>query len=514
MTRIQQLSPLRFVDALLDRVTMYRLTLYTLLAYIGVATVLSIFGQVHFAPLSLLESTAFLLLMCWAANTLLAWVFRVPTNIESATITALILALIIDPAKSGSDWQFLGWAAILAMASKFVLALWRKHIFNPAAIAVVVTAAAMGATASWWVGSGGMVVVTLIGGFLIMRKIRREDLVGVFLLAALLASALLSVLQGASPAIALRQLVIESPLFFFATIMLTEPLTTPPTRKLRVIYGALVGVLFVPQAHLGSIYSTPELALVLGNIYSYAVSPKRKLALQVRRRVRLAPDILEFTFRPEHRLAFAPGQYMEFTLGHPQADIRGNRRYFTIASSPTEDQMRLGVRFYPHGSSYKQAMARLGGRTTLLGGQLAGDFTLPTDPRRKLVFIAGGIGITPFRSMLKYLIDTKQRRDIVVLYANRRPQDIVYQDVLAEAQARLGARVIYTLTDPMTAPDNWQGARGRIDERMIASLVPDYYDRLFYLSGPPEMVRATEETLRRLGVRKSHINRDYFPGLA
>ncbi|HZC07248.1 MAG TPA: oxidoreductase, partial [Ktedonobacterales bacterium] len=139
-----QLSPLRFVDGFLDRITMYRLLLYVLLAYIGVAALLAFAHLLAFSPVALLASTAFLALICWAANTLLAWVFRVPTNIESATITALILALIIDPAKSGNDWQFLGWAAILAMASKFVLGLWNKHIFNPAAIAVVITAFALG----------------------------------------------------------------------------------------------------------------------------------------------------------------------------------------------------------------------------------------------------------------------------------------------------------------------------------------------------------------------------------
>src|SRR6185437_13877265 len=266
---------------------MYRLTLYTLLAYIAVAALLATFGQLAFSPVALLLSTGFLLLMCWAANTLLAWVFRVPTNIESAAITALILALIIDPAKSSNDWQFLGWAALLAMASKFILGLWRQHIFNPAAIAVLFTAVALGDAASWWVGSGSMVPVTLLGGFLIVRKIRQEQMVGAFLIAALLATCVASVALGASLAGALRTLALDSPLFFFGSIMLTEPLTSPPTQGRRRIYGALVGVLFIPQAHLGAIYSTPELALTLGNLYAYAVSPKGKLALRLRKKARL-----------------------------------------------------------------------------------------------------------------------------------------------------------------------------------------------------------------------------------
>ncbi|HET9111026.1 MAG TPA: oxidoreductase [Ktedonobacterales bacterium] len=509
-----RLSPLRLVDGFLDRITMYRLLLYVLLAYIGVAALLAFAHLLSFSPIALLASTAFLALIAWAANTLLGWIFRVPTNVESSIITALILALIIDPAKTSNDWQFLGWAAILAMASKFVLSLWNKHIFNPAAIAVVITAFALGDTASWWVGSASMIPVTLIGGYLIVRKVRQEGMVGVFLLAAVLATCAVSALMGLPLTSELRLLVIESPLFFLGSIMLTEPLTAPPTQRLRYIYAALVGALIVPQIHLGALYSTPELALSVGNVYSYIVSPKRKLALRLRKRTRLAPDILEFVFRPAQRLAFEPGQYMEFTLGHQKPDGRGNRRYFTLASSPTEDQMRLGVRFYPQGSSFKRALARMDGRTDLLAGQIAGDFTLPRDPNRKLAFIAGGIGVTPFRSMLKYLIDTRQGRDIVMLYANRAPQDIVYQDVLSEAEKRLGARVVHTLTDPAMVPNSWQGAQGRVDAQMIAATIPDYRNRTFYLSGPPEMVRATAEALGTLGVRRSQIKRDYFPGLA
>src|SRR3989441_13181807 len=123
------------IDYLLDRVTMYRLVLYVLIGLIALAAVLSYFQLLPFSPLSLLFSTLFLVIMCWAANSLLASIFAVPTNVESAYITALILALIIDPAKSPSDLQFPGWAAILAISSKYILALHNKHLFNPAAIA-------------------------------------------------------------------------------------------------------------------------------------------------------------------------------------------------------------------------------------------------------------------------------------------------------------------------------------------------------------------------------------------
>lgn len=501
------------LDSLLDRVTTYRLALYVLLWMLGIATLLSFFNLLPFAPLTLVVSTAFLTLICWAANTLIARVLNVPTNVESALITGLILALIIDPARTPDDLQFLGWAAILAMSSKFILSFSNKHIFNPAAIAVVVTAFVLHESASWWVGSASMLPAVLVGGILLVRKLRQESMVAIFLAAALVTVSIICLLQGLNIPRELRHLFVDSPVFFVAAIMLTEPLTLPPTRGLRWVYGAFVGFLIVPQIHIGAIYSTPELALVVGNLYSYVVSPKSRVALNVRRKAQLSADIVDFAFTPSRRLAYTPGQYLELTLPHKRPDSRGNRRYFTIASSPTEDNIHLGVRFYPQSSSFKAAMYALDGRVKALGGQVAGDFTLPDDPKRKLAFIAGGIGVTPYRSMLKYLVDTKQQRDIVMLYAAKTPDDIVYRDVLSDAQDQLGVKIAFTLTDATAIPRTWSEDRGRIDAKMIQRVIPDYRERAFYLSGPPDMVREHKRVLRRMGVRASHIKKDFFPGL-
>jgi glycine betaine catabolism B len=125
---------MRLIDSMIDSVSMYRLTLYVLLGAIALGAIQAQAGLVAFSPVALLASTAFLVIMCWAANTLLAGIFNVPTNVESATLTALILALILDPATSSAGIPLLGWAAILAMSSKYILARYNKHIFNPAAI--------------------------------------------------------------------------------------------------------------------------------------------------------------------------------------------------------------------------------------------------------------------------------------------------------------------------------------------------------------------------------------------
>jgi ferredoxin-NADP reductase/Na+-translocating ferredoxin:NAD+ oxidoreductase RnfD subunit len=501
------------LDYFLDRITMYRLALYLLLGYLGLATILSYFGLLPFSPLALLASTVFLVIMCWATNIILARVFEVPANVESTYITALILALILDPAQSPTAFQFLGWAAILAMASKYLLALNRKHIFNPAAIAVVITAFVLGETASWWVATVDMLPLVLIGGWLVARKLRQEGMVIMCCVVAVIGAGVLALVQGNALLPELQQLLVTSPLFFFASIMLTEPLTAPPTKQLRRVYAVLAGVLFIPQVHLGAIYSTPELALVVSNVFSYLVSPKRKVLLKLNKKVRLAPDIIDFAFKPSETLAFAPGQYMEFTLDHAHPDSRGNRRYFTLASSPTEKLVHLGIRFYEQGSTFKQTLSRMDGRTPLLAGQIAGDFTLPPDPTQKLVFIAGGIGITPFRSMLKYLLDTRQRRDIVVFYINKTANEIVYADVLNAAQATLGIKTFYTLTDTTALPRAWPGLVGRLNEQMIQWAMPDFQERTYYVSGPPEMVRACEQALKNLHIRPEEIKKDFFPGL-
>lgn len=504
---------MRSIDYVLDRITMYRLVLYVLLALIGMATLLAYFHLLHFSPLALLLSTGLLVLMCWAMNTIFAAIFEIPANIESAFITALILALILDPAQSLNDIQVLGWAAILAMASKYLLALRKKHLFNPAAIAVVITAFTINGTASWWIGTASMLPMVLLGGWLIARKMRQEDIVILFCLAAVVCLALFTPTQGKAFYASFTQLLLQSPLFFFAGIMLTEPLTAPPTKTLRRVYAILTGVIFVPLVHIGPLYSTPELALTIGNLFAYIVSPKQKVLLTLQKKVKLAPMIVDFVFKPSQRLAFTPGQYMEFTLAHSAPDSRGNRRYFTLASSPTEDMLHLGVRFYETSSSFKRAMYWMDRRTPVIGAQIAGDFTLPVDPEQKLVFLAGGIGITPFRSMLKYLLDTQDRRDIALFYANATVHEIVYKDILSATAEQLGIKIWYTLTDLAAIPRNWTGLSGRIDVQMLMQAMPDYAERTYYISGPPEMVHACEHVLQQMQIKSSQIKKDFFPGL-
>lgn len=503
---------MNIIDNLLDRITMYRLVFYFLIGLLCVALVLSFFSLLPYTPLQIAFTTTVVLVVCYVTNKVFSLVFEAPTNIESVYITALILALIITPTTTFSALPLLIWVSVWSMASKYIFALKKKHLFNPVAIACVLVAFGLGQSASWWVGTANMMPFVILGGVLIVRKIRRADLVISFFVTSMIMIFLSSFSKGTSIPTILNIVLLHSSLFFFAFIMLTEPLTTPPTRKLRILYGGLVGLLFAPQLHVGNIYSTPEIALVLGNILSYLVSPKAKLILTLKEKVQLSSDLYDFVFLPNKPVHYTAGQYMEWTLSHPHTDSRGNRRYFTLASSPTEDTLRLGIKFYDKGSSFKHALEKMDDKQKIVGGQLAGDFTLPHDPTQKCVFIAGGIGITPFRSIIKYLIDKNERRDIVMFFANKEYADIVYRDIFDQAERQLGIKTIYTITDKDHVPPGWTGNVGRIDGTMIQNSVPDFKERLFYLSGPHAMVTGYEQVLKELGVPLHHIKIDFFPG--
>jgi ferredoxin-NADP reductase/Na+-translocating ferredoxin:NAD+ oxidoreductase RnfD subunit len=485
---------MKSVDNFLNNITMYRLVLYFLILLGAVGLIYSIVGVLPFDPINYVFSFTFLLVVSGVANKVFSKVFEAHANTESWIISALILGLIIAPPKNLHDVIFLGFAAVLMVTSKFVLSISKKHIFNPVALSVAVTAFAISGTANWWVGNAALLPVVIIGGFLIVRKIKRWDLVLAFLIAAFI---------FIGPARWVRS-IIDTPLIFFAVIMLTEPLTTPPTKILRIIYGALVGILIAPQIHFGNIYTTPEIALIIGNIFSYIVSPKYKLLLTLKEKIRLTPDTYDFVFDAGGPVKFKPGQYMEFTLDHSKPDSRGNRRYLSLACSPTEKNIRIGVKFGSPPSSFKKALITLSAGQKIVAGQLIGDFTLPKDPNKKLVLIAGGIGITPFRSMIKYLIDTNQKRDIVVIYSAKTKDDFVYQDVLRQAQDKLGIKTIYVET----------ATQGHMDSIRLAREILDYIDRTFYISGSHGVIVAFEDILKELKVPRSQVITDYFPGFA
>lgn len=509
---------IKTIDNFLNKITMYRLVFYYLLGLLALAFIFCLLGLLPYNPANLVFSVVVITAVSWIINKLFAVVFKATTNFESTYITALILALIIAPPQ-GSDFTsyipFAAWAAIWAMASKYMVAIGKKHILNPVAFAVALTALTINQSANWWVGTSIMMPFVILGGLLIVRKIKRLDLFLSFFIAAIASILILDFFAGKTNIASILTRVFEdTPIFFFAFVMLTEPLTTPPGKTLRIIYGIIIGFLFSPEVHIASFYFTPETALIAGNIFSYFVSPKEKLMLKLDKITKAASDTYDFHFKTEKKLEFRPGQYLEWTLADNWPDDRGNRRYFTIASSPTEEKIVMGVKFYPEASSFKKRLAKMKPDDEIVASQLAGDFTLPKKKSKKIVLIAGGIGVTPIRSMVKYLLDKGEKRPIVVVYVNRDEKDIAYKEIFDEAEQKLGIKTVHTLTDVKNIPENWPGKRGRLNEKMIIEEIPDYKDRMFYISGPHEMTTAIKKILRNMGVKRRKIKTDYFPGFA
>ena len=504
---------MKYIDDFIDRITMYRLLLYYLVLLLCVAMLFGAVGWLSYSPYSIAVSAILFVGICYAVNYVFAKLYNAPTNTESSLLTGLILALIVSPVTAPKDLTFVAAAAGLAIASKYILAIHNKHLFNPAAIAVVLTAFGPQESASWWVGTAVLVPFVIIGGLLIAKKIRRTGMVYTFLATALISTGFFALLAHKDILLTLQTTLLHSSLFFLAFAMLTEPWTSPTTRAKRYVYAVIVGILFAPTLHIGTIFSTPELALVIGNIAAFAMSPAVKTKLIVGKRRSYGNDTEDIELIPERKFSYHPGQYIEMTLPHPGTDGRGSRRYFTLASSPTENNLRLGIRYYDHGSSFKKSLQSMPGDMPMSIGQLGGDFVLPKDTSQKLAFIAGGIGITPFRSMVKYLADTGDTRSVKLLYGERSVNDIAYGEVFEEARHKVAVDTTYITAAPAD-PTSTFIQTGRIDKRTIQSQIPDYAERIFYVSGPQPMVRSIKDSLLQLGVPKHRIKLDYFSGYA
>lgn len=504
---------LRKLDDLLNKITMYALVAWGLRVLATISIIFSLTGILDIPVKGMLLSLVILAVSCFATNEILSRLWKVPTNSESYAITLLILFFIMPQATTLERGLLLAAAGILAIASKFLVNYNGRHIFNPAAFGAVVLGLLGLMQASWWVGNEVMWPILLVFGLLVVRKIRRFSMFLTFVGASLLTFAVVAALDGQDGqevAESLRYVITSSPLLFLGTIMLTEPSTMPARRYHQMIFGALVGVMYATPLTIGSFIVLPETALILGNLYAFAVNPRYRLKLRLREVRKVSERVSDYIFTPDRKAAFEPGQYMEWTLLVPKPDLRGNRRTFSIASSPTEADIHLGVKFYEPSSAFKTSLRAMKPGDTVYAGQIAGDFVLPADTSQKLVFVAAGIGITPFRGMLKYIVDKGEKRDIVMIYAISDATELAYTDVLKAARQH-GVRVIPLLTSE-TIPQTWKGSTGRLSAEYLKAQIPDYKDRIIYISGPNGLVQNLRADLIKSGVNRTLIKTDYFTG--
>ncbi|MEE8353722.1 MAG: FAD-binding oxidoreductase [Dehalococcoidales bacterium] len=224
--------------------------------------------------------------------------------------------------------------------------------------------------------------------------------------------------------------------------------------------------------------------------------------------VRRTPQIKSFRFPIRAKgVRYRSGQFFFITI---MVDGREAIHHFSFSTSPT-DAGYIEFTKRITGSDFSRALDRLatGDWARLRGPE--GGFTLPRNPKR-LAFLSGGIGITPLRSMLRYVVARQLAFDIVLVYGNNNVEDIAFRDELDElVAAQPGLRLEYVLSGE-EVPADWTGKWGRITPEVIREVIPDYRERLFYVSGPPRMVVALETQLVELGVPPAQVKRDSFTG--
>jgi ferredoxin-NADP reductase len=219
-----------------------------------------------------------------------------------------------------------------------------------------------------------------------------------------------------------------------------------------------------------------------------------------------AANILTFYFRALEPLRYTAGQYTRLALDHLYADKRGIRRWFTLSSSPTDELLTITTKFTAkEGSSFKKALRKLQPGAEVDLASPMGDFVLPKLVQTPLIFVAGGIGITPFHSMFRWLAATREQRDIKFLCGVRSEDEIIFQKDMDGA----GVHATIVVSEPTPA---WGGERGRITAEMILGLEKPTDDTLIYLSGPEPMIEALVEDLKKQGIKEEQLVTDFFPG--
>lgn len=271
------------IKTLFRRVSVYRVTLYFLIAVLALAAALSEAGVLPYRAGDILLQAGLFVAVSWGANALAAYFLKIRTKPESAIITGLILACIMGPLAWEREWFVIIAASAAAIGSKYLFAIRHRHIFNPAACGAVVSALVLGYPASWWVGSVELLPIVFLGGILGAVKLRRLHLAAAFLCfytALVIGDSFF--LQGGSGLVIFTRsvnLLASSPLIFFALIMLIEPMTAPPSRRWGIAYGAFAAaVLFLFQRFLFEAPFLLEASLLAANLLAAVANPFFRLS--------------------------------------------------------------------------------------------------------------------------------------------------------------------------------------------------------------------------------------------
>jgi len=230
-------------------------------------------------------------------------------------------------------------------------------------------------------------------------------------------------------------------------------------------------------------------------------------------------DTVSFFFEPQEPVTRRPGQY--FYIDVPELkypDPRGPKRQFTISSSPTEGPiLRVTVRTRAENiSGYKHTLYELPEGTLLEAEGPMGNYILDeqTPFEGQQVFLAGGIGITPYRCFMKYAIDKGLQKQMHLIYSNPTPSEITFREELEQmAKEHSNIKVDMTVTHPEEEPQNpWSGLTGRVDQAFLEKQVGDLSKPTFWMCGPPPMVDALDEMLGKAGIPTAKRKIEKFTG--
>lgn len=226
----------------------------------------------------------------------------------------------------------------------------------------------------------------------------------------------------------------------------------------------------------------------------------------------LCADTTAFYFEKPEEFEFEAGQFVNFTLlGPGRSDLKGNTRALSIASAPYERDIMVAMRL--RDTAFKRTLNSLPiGAELLLQGPY-GWMTLSKNGARPAVLLAGGIGITPFRSLVWNAAESLSPRRIFLFYSVQVPEEAAFLEELQEMERFNGRfKLICTVTQPEKARTRWQGETGRISIEMLSKWIPDLSVPIYYIAGPPAMVTGVRDMLMRSGISEEDIRAEEFAG--
>jgi ferredoxin-NADP reductase len=231
----------------------------------------------------------------------------------------------------------------------------------------------------------------------------------------------------------------------------------------------------------------------------------------------IAEGTFEFTFEKPQDFLFSAGQHIRMTLiSPPETDTEGDSRFFTMASTPDESDLKFAWRH--RDTAFKRTAAGMqpGQKVLiqkLLGETPKGSFALHEDADRPAVFIAGGIGIVPAYAIIKDALQRQLPHTMYLFYSNRRPEDAPYlAELQTLAKQNPAFKLVATMTEPEKSAQDWKGETGFISRPMLEKHISNLQAPIYYVSGLPEMVSAMKALLAELGISENHIRAEEFKG--